>query len=79
MNASIVDLRYKTREVLQALERQEPVNIFFHGKLKGVITPCRAKPRMRPSETPLFGMSKKDRRPVSQVMKELRGGRFVGL
>lgn len=39
MNASVVDLRYKTREVLRALDRQESVNIFFHGKLKGVLVP----------------------------------------
>jgi hypothetical protein len=79
MNASVVDLRYKTREVLRALDRQESVNIFFHGKLKGVLSPCRTTSRKRPSETLMFGMYKKDRRPVAKIMKELRGGRFVDL
>ncbi|MBP9128183.1 MAG: type II toxin-antitoxin system Phd/YefM family antitoxin [Elusimicrobia bacterium] len=79
MNASVVDLRYKTREIFRALDRQENVNIFFHGKLKGVISPRRESSRKRPSETPLFGMYKKDRRPVSEIMDELRGGRFRDL
>ena len=79
MNASVVDLRYKTREVLRALDRQESVNIFFHGKLKGVLSPCRVTTRKRPSETPMFGMYKKDRRPVAKIMEELRGGRYRDL
>ena len=30
MEASIVDLRYKMKGVLQALERNECVNIYYH-------------------------------------------------
>ena len=39
MQATIVDLRYKMKEVLKALDRKEPVTIVYHGKEKGVILP----------------------------------------
>jgi len=39
MQATIVDLRYKMKEVLKALERKEPVTIVCHGKEKGLIVP----------------------------------------
>ena len=32
MKASIVDLRYKMKEVLAALKRNETVHILYHGK-----------------------------------------------
>ena len=37
MKASIVDLRYKTKDILKALDRNEKVTILYHGKVKGVI------------------------------------------
>ena len=37
MKASILDLRYRMKDVLKALERKEKVSILYHGKLKGVI------------------------------------------
>ncbi len=33
MKASIVDLRYKMKEILRALERRETVTILYHGKV----------------------------------------------
>jgi hypothetical protein len=36
MEASVVDLRYKMRDVLEALERRESVQILCHGDEKGV-------------------------------------------
>lgn len=36
MKASIVDLRYKTAEILKALNLNESVSIMYHGKLKGL-------------------------------------------
>ncbi len=35
MEASVVDLRYKMKEVLEALERRETVRLLYHGKVKG--------------------------------------------
>ena len=39
MVANIVDLRYKMKDVLKALNRKERVEIVYRGKPKGVIIP----------------------------------------
>ena len=39
MKATIVDLRYRMKDVLRALDRREDVSILYHGKLKGTIRP----------------------------------------
>ena len=79
MKASIVDLRYKMKDVLKALEANETVSIYCHGKLKGTIIPAKPAKRMRVQDHPFFGMNKNDKRPVSEIMKELRGGRYRDL
>ena len=38
MKATVVDLRYRMKEVLKALDRNEDVKILYHGKTKGVIS-----------------------------------------
>jgi len=43
MKASVVDIRYKMTEVLDALERSESVAILYHGKTKGIIQPAMVK------------------------------------
>lgn len=35
MKASILDLRYNMKSVLKALERNEEIEILYHGKVKG--------------------------------------------
>lgn len=79
MKASILDLRYKTKEVLQALDRNEEVSILYRGKLKGRIFPVRlnekgtAKKKVK--DHPFFASSEaKDS--VTDVMERLRGGRY---
>lgn len=47
MEASIVDLRYKTKDVLQSLERNETVKIYYRGKLKGIIQPATTKSKKK--------------------------------
>jgi antitoxin (DNA-binding transcriptional repressor) of toxin-antitoxin stability system len=79
MNASIVDLRYRTKQVLQALERRESVSVLYHGKVKGTIIPAPSQSARKVADTPFFGMRKRDKRPVSDVMKALRGGRYRAL
>lgn len=79
MEASILDLRYKMKEVLQALERRERVRILYHGKEKGTIIPLESKAKSKIAEHPFFGMNKKDRRTVAEVMSDLRGGRYPAL
>ena len=80
MKASVVDLRTKMKEVLQALRRNERVEILYHGKVAGIMTSpkMQAKKRMRAQDHPLFGMHRdayKDKS-VEQIMDELRGGRY---
>lgn len=76
MEASITDLRYKTREILKALDRRETVLLMYHGKVKGRIVPegRPAGPSLR--EHPFFGMGKDDKRPVQDIIDELRAPRY---
>jgi len=79
VKAGIVDLRRRTREILQALERNEPVTILYRGKEKGVIQPSARGRRQDRSvrEHPAFGMwkNRKEMRNVRQVVRDLRRGR----
>jgi antitoxin (DNA-binding transcriptional repressor) of toxin-antitoxin stability system len=79
MNATVVELRYKTREILNALDRRESVNILFHGKLKATIVPTAVRGQAPLDQHPFFGSTKKGARKVAQVMNELRGGRYRAL
>lgn len=77
MRATVVDLRYKMRDVLEALERREKVEILYHGKIKGVIIPVQGKTdKIKVEDHPFFGMEKDDTEDVDSIMKSLRGGRY---
>lgn len=75
MKASIVDLRYKSKEILQALERNESVTILYHGKIKGVITPAGRQPATDPRSHPLFGHRIEEEDSVKAQMDRLRAPR----
>ena len=77
MQASILDLRYKMKDVLRALERNETVEILYHGKVKGVIMPCQRKLKQKVKDHPFFGMD--DSSDVETQMKQLRQGRYDDL
>ena len=77
MKASIVDLRYKMNEVLKALDRNERVQILYHGKIKGIITPPLGGVKKKIKDHPFFGMSKKTQKTVAEEMDKLRGARHV--
>ena len=76
MRATIVDLRYQTKEILRALERSERVTISYHGKVKGTIVPASTGNRPPIAQHPFFGLRLRDRRSVDAVMDDLRGGRY---
>jgi hypothetical protein len=57
MQASILDLRYHMKEILQALERNETVEILYHGKRKGTIIPHIATQKTSTKDHPYFGMA----------------------
>ena len=75
MKASVVDLRYRMKEVLKAIDRNEEVTILYHGKVKGVIKPNISRGRKRISDHPFFNM-RPSKEKVHEVMADLRGGRY---
>jgi hypothetical protein len=81
MQATIVDLRYKMKEVLKALDRKEPGTIVYHGKEKGVIFPSgtRGGKYLKSADHPFYGSARTDAADVAAQMEELRGGRYRAL
>ncbi len=79
MEASIVDLRYKMKDILQALERRETVQILYHGKVKGKIVPSFNKKGLKIQDHPFFGMTKQLRGKVEDIMSSLRSERYNAL
>ena len=79
MEASIVDLRYKMKEVLKALGRRERVKILYHGKVTGTIIPNAHETDRRVSDSEFFGMNSNESISVEQQMEKLRGGRYNAL
>ena len=75
MKASVVDLRYRMKEILKAIDRNEEVTILYHGKVKGVIKPNISRGRKRISDHPFFNM-RVSKETVHKVMTDLRGGRY---
>ena len=76
MKASMVDLRYKTNDILKALERNESVTVLYHGKIKGVIMPAGKKSVSRVKEHPFFGMRKDHEETVLEELENLRKLRY---
>ncbi|MCF6354594.1 MAG: hypothetical protein L3J26_05740 [Candidatus Polarisedimenticolaceae bacterium] len=72
MKASIVDLRYKTNDILKALDRNESVTVLYHGKVKGIIKPIRKRSKSKVKEHPFFGMYKKPEKTVLEELERLR-------
>jgi prevent-host-death family protein len=79
MKATVLDLRYRTKDVLKAVERGETVTVLYRGKEKALIQPIRPAPRLRKlSDDKAFGIWKdrKDLRDVSAFVGKLRKSRF---
>jgi antitoxin (DNA-binding transcriptional repressor) of toxin-antitoxin stability system len=79
MEASVAELRYKTKDILQALEQNEKITILHRGKVKGILTPVAKAEHKKVKDHPFFGMNQRDSRPLSEIMDELRGNRFHDL
>ncbi|MGA1864635.1 MAG: type II toxin-antitoxin system Phd/YefM family antitoxin [bacterium] len=76
MKASILDLRHKMKDILKALDQNEPVTILYRGKEKGIIYPLGNKRKNSGSVSGhnAFGMWKdrKDLEDVEKVINKLR-------
>ena len=82
MTATIVDLRYKMKDVLKAIERGEVVTVLYRGKPKARILPISREKKpsgLRTHEA--FGLWKdrEDLRDVAGHVRKLRQGRFRDL
>ena len=75
MKASIVDLRYRMNDVLKALERNEDVQILYHGKTKGILKAVPDTSKAKVCEHPFFNMRQSELS-VEEEMDRLRGGRY---
>jgi antitoxin (DNA-binding transcriptional repressor) of toxin-antitoxin stability system len=75
MDATILDLRYKMRDVLTALNRHEKVTIKYHGKTKGIIIPHGTSNKRKSSEHPLFGMLKDETESPAELVNKMRRSR----
>jgi len=78
MDATILDLRYRMKDVLRALDRNEKVTILYHGKPRGFITPHTAPTGKRVAEHPFFNL-RRDGGPAEEQMEKLRGDRYRDL
>lgn len=76
MKASIVDLRYKTTDIIKALDRNESVTVLYHGKVKGIIKPAREKPAIKVKDHPFFAMNKNIDQTVLEELDSLRKSRY---
>ena len=80
MRASILDFRKRMKEILRALDQNEPVTILYRGKPKGVIYPFRVREDTCPTakEHPAFGIwnDRDDLDDVSGFVDRVRKGRF---
>jgi hypothetical protein len=72
MKASIVDLRYRTREILAALDRNESVTVLYHGRVKGIIQPAGRQPAGSVAEHAFFGMRADAAESVVDEIERLR-------
>ncbi len=77
MEASIVDLRYKSKDILNALDKNESVTILYHGKVKGVIAPAVKKSKTNIKNHPFFGMHQEHGKSVLDELTDLRKSRYA--
>jgi antitoxin (DNA-binding transcriptional repressor) of toxin-antitoxin stability system len=60
MNATTLDLRYRMKDVLRAIDRGETVTVLYRGKEKARLVPIESKPEkgLKPSDHAFCGMWK---------------------
>jgi antitoxin (DNA-binding transcriptional repressor) of toxin-antitoxin stability system len=83
MKASVVDLRYRMKDVLRAIDRGETVTVLYRGKEKAKLVPIdagREKP-FKSSDHPAFGMWKdrEDMKDPSAWVRKIRRSRIRDL
>ena len=82
MKATIVDLRYRMKDVLSAVERGETVTVLYRGKPKAKIVPFSKKEALaKIAKDPAFGMwtDREDMRDPAAYVRKIRQGRVFDL
>jgi hypothetical protein len=84
MKASFVDLRKKSNEILRALDRNEPVTIFYRGRPKAIMRPVGRADDQKANQSkdhPAFGLwaDREEMEDVVAYVRQLRRGRFNDL
>jgi prevent-host-death family protein len=82
MKASIVDLRYRMKDVLRAIDRGETVTVLYRGKEKARLVPVAEKPKLRkPSDHPACGMwaDREDMADPVAYVRKIRQNRIAKL
>ena len=84
MEASFVDLRKKSSEVIRALHRNEPVTVLYRGEPAAIMQPISGradKPVVKAADHPAFGLwaDRDDMADVAAHVRDLRKGRFDDL
>lgn len=83
MKARVVDLRYRMKSVLEALDRGEPVTISHRGRERARLIPVQLiqEEARKPSSDPAFGLWR-DRQDLADVpghVRRLRSSRWHDL
>lgn len=82
MKASIVDLRYRMKDVLRAIDRGETVTVLYRGKEKARLVPVGAAEKLPEAACqPFYGMWKdrKDMANPAAYVRKIRQPRYVRL
>ncbi|MEI6057002.1 MAG: type II toxin-antitoxin system Phd/YefM family antitoxin [Lentisphaerota bacterium] len=72
MKANIIDFRTNSHKIIQALDRNENVELFYHGKLKAVINPVLKRNQKPVQESEFFGCLKNESESVEDMMNRVR-------
>jgi len=81
MKASFVDLRNRSKEIIQALRRNERVTVLYRGKPAAIMQPVRGARTSEPvkaSDHAAFGLwaKRRDLKDPAAYVRTLREGRF---
>lgn len=75
MQTSAAELRYNLKDVMLAVERNEPVTVLYHGKPRAEIRPIAHPSESNVRQHPFFAMID-DQRSVEEEIEQLRGSRY---
>jgi antitoxin (DNA-binding transcriptional repressor) of toxin-antitoxin stability system len=82
MKATIVDLRYRMKDVLKAIDRGETVTVLYRGKEKARLVPVAAKSTLsKASDHPACGMwaGREDMADPAEFVRKIRQNRIAKL